>query len=341
MKIRIFAVSVLAAALVAALVVACNGGGGEGDDGGGGGMGAIRTRQGLSVASVSALAGGQGADSEGEEADNSAGAEKPAPGAPAADTVTGSGRAGVSMPDIAPYPFPSLQAGAEGITVQGFASAAADADSAIVEFYFGSNGVGIEPQSDSGGGVSGSTGAEADSLASPSGQAQPITEADLQPVVDAIAGAGVSPDDIEVIAQPSYGDPYYGGSATVRATVRSIDAVDGVVAAATEAASGLTAVAFQGANVSYAVTDCAALERAAMEAAVADARERGQTFASVLGVGLGGVVAASNYSYSLYGGTPCDTGGGGVYPLASVAYAEGASTEVELFATVSVTFAMQ
>ncbi|MEX0799985.1 MAG: SIMPL domain-containing protein [Dehalococcoidia bacterium] len=336
MKIRIFAVAVLAAALVAALVVACdNGDGGNDGDDDGDGAGAIRTRQGLSVASVSALASAQGGDAESDEGTDSA---APAPGAP--DVAVGTDRTGVFAPDIAPYPFPALQAGAEGITVQGFASAAADADSAIVEFYFGSNGVGVEPQSDSGGGVSGSSGAAEDLAASPSGQAQPITEADLQPVVDAIVGAGVSPDDIEVIAQPFYGDPYYGGSATVRATVRSIDAVDGVVAAATEAAAGVANATLQGTNVSYAVSDCAALERAAMEAAVADARERGQTFASVLGVGLGAVVAASNYSYSLYGGTPCDTSGGGVYPLASMAYAEGASTEVELFATVSVTFAI-
>jgi uncharacterized protein YggE/predicted small secreted protein len=336
MRIVTVAIAALLVAALAALAACNTGGGGGGGDDDGDGIGAIRTRQGLSVAAASALAAGQG----GAESDEATDSAAPAPGAP--DAAVGLERSGLYAPDIAPFPYyPSLQGAAEGITVQGFATAAADADSAIVELYFSADGVGIEtPRSEPGGGVSGSSGDAGDLPASAPGQAQPISEADLQPVIDAIVAAGVSRDDVEALVQPYYGDPYYGGSATVRATVRNIDAVDGVVSAATEAASGLANVSFQNTNISYAVSDCEALERAAMEAAVADARARGQTFAGVLGVGLGPVVAASNYSYSLYGGTPCD-GGGGVYPLASLPYAEGQAPEVELYATVSVTFAIQ
>src|SRR3989304_399346 len=50
-------------------------------------------------------------------------------------------------------------------------------------------------------------------------QAQQITEADLQPVVDAIVAAGVPAGDVEVIVTPYYGDPYYGGGAPVPAPV--------------------------------------------------------------------------------------------------------------------------
>src|SRR3989304_1382933 len=96
---------------------------------------------------------------------------------------------------------------------------------------------------------------------------QQITEADLKPVVDAIVAAGVSADDVEVIVTPYYGDPYYGGSATVRATVGNVDSVDAVVKAATDAAGGLADSSMQGANVSYTASACAALERAGVGAA--------------------------------------------------------------------------
>src|SRR3972149_6024178 len=55
----------------------------------------------------------------------------------------------------------------------------------------------------------------------PIGEGQQISEADLQPVVDAIVAQGVSSADIEVITEPLYGDPYYGGTATIRVTVGS------------------------------------------------------------------------------------------------------------------------
>ncbi|KKK91969.1 hypothetical protein LCGC14_2707630, partial [marine sediment metagenome] len=38
---------------------------------------------------------------------------------------------------------------------------------------------------------------------------------------------------------------------------------------------------------------------------------------------------------------PCDSGLGGPYPLGGIAYAEGQSPEVQLIATVTITFAIQ
>jgi hypothetical protein len=58
-------------------------------------------------------------------------------------------------------------------------------------------------------------------------------------------------------------------------------------------------------------------------------------------VGLGDVAGASNYSSSLYGGSPCDSNFTGPYPLGGIAYAEGQTPDVQLFATVSITFAIQ
>jgi len=339
-KPKTIALLIALAALAAILAAAC------GDDGGGKVSG-IRTVKGLSVAAVAAELG-QGGEEEERDSENGDGAT--APGAPAGDTAVGTGGSGLVAPDIAPFPFPSAQESQTGITVQGYGSASVAADSAVLELYFGGNVSGIEPatepdrgETDSSGQTEPSSGAGVD--ASPPEaellqQAQPITEADLQPVVDAIVAQGVSGDDIEIVVQPAYGDPYYSGSATIRVTVRDVGALQGIVDAATNAASALENVSFQGSNVSYTVNDCASLELAAMQAAVEDARERGQTFASALGVGLGAVAGASHYSYSPYG-APCGSDVGGPYPLGGIAYAEGQASEVQLVATATITFAIQ
>ena len=300
------------------LAVACGGDGG-GDQAG------IRTQKGLSVAALSEAVRNASA---GEEDQNGA-----APGAPSG------GGGGFIAPDIFPYPMPSFQQGQDGLTVTGFGSATVPADAAIIEFYFGGKVTGVEPQPAPDTRTEpGSTGSGVSPSAPQTGlEAVPITEADLKPVVDAIVAAGVARDDVEVIIM---GDPTY-PSATVRATVRNIASVNAVVQAATSAAANLGAITLQGNSVSYTVTDCAALEKAAMQAAVEDARDRGAAFAQVLGVGLGSIVGASNYSYSPYGGAPCDSNFGGVIPLRDgIAYAESQASEVQLIANVSVTFAI-
>ena len=151
--------------------------------------------------------------------------------------------------------------------------------------------------------------------------------------------AGVPRDNIEFIEQ-GYRDPFF-ASATLRATGVSVDSVDATVQAATDAAAGLGDIQLQSSNVSYTVADCSALERSAIEAAVQDANERGTLLAEVLGVGRGAIVGAANHSYSPYGGTPCDGGGdSGPVPLGGVPYTEGQASEVQVFAEISVTFAI-
>jgi len=331
MNSRVIAAVVLVLIAVAALAVACGGGNGDGEEAG------IRTRQGLAVAALAA-----GANRAAEAADQ-AGQGSPVPGAPAADSGVSKG-GGLVAPDF--YPYPTLQQSQDGITVQGFGSADITADSAILEFYFGGKVTGVEPaqrdSSEPGSSGSGSNGGGTAGEPAPllEVQAQQITEADLKPVVDAIVAAGVPAADVEVIITPYYGDPSYGGSATVRATLSNVDAVDAVVKAATSASIPAT-ISFSGTNVSYTVSDCAALERAAMEAAVKDARDRATNFAGVLGVGLGDVAGASNYSSSLYGGSPCDSNFTGPYPMGGIAYAEGQTPDVQLMATVTITFSIK
>ena len=277
MKTRVIAAAVVVLIALAALAVAC-GGDGDGKETG------IRTRQGLGVAALAA-----GADI-GAEAGAQDGAGAPAPGAPSADTGVSKGGGGYAAPDI--FPYSPLQQSQDGITVQGYGSAAITADAAILEFYFGGKSTGVEPaQRDSSEPGSSGGGTSAEPAPQLAVQAQQITEADLKPVVDAIIAAGVPAADVEVIVTPYYGDPSYGGSATVRATLSNVDAVDAVVKAATTASIPAN-ISFSGTNVSYTVSDCAALEQAAMEAAVKDARDRATNFAGVLGVGLGDVAGS-------------------------------------------------
>jgi len=322
MKTRVIAAAAVVLIAVAAIAVAC-GGDGNGDETG------IRTRQGLAVAALAA-----GAERSAEAADSQDGTGAAVPGAPSADTGVSKGGTSFVAPDF--YPYPTLQESQNGITVQGFGSAEITADAAILEFYFGGKTTGVEPaQRDSSEPGSSGSGSAPESELAP--VAQQITEADLQPVVDAIVAAGVPAGDVEVIVTPYYGDPTYGGSATVRATLSNVDAVDAVVKGATSASIPAT-ISFSGTNVSYTVSDCAALEKAAMEAAVKDARDRATNFAGVLGVGLGDVAGASNYSSSLYGGSPCDSQFIGPVPLGGIAYAEGQAPDVQLMATVTITF---
>lgn len=329
MKLR-YTVGTLLAVASLALLVAC--GGGDDDSGG---VSNIRTQKGLAVA---ALTEGLAA-TRGEESDTAAGAPVPAADRQASG---GSGTAigydtALAQKDSVRYGgAPLLQQGSDGVTVQGYGSATADADSAIIEFYFSRNG----PITDisSGRAEPGSSGGGAEPAAPDVQEVAPITEADLQPVIDAIVGAGVSRDNVTFVGQP-YFDKFY-SSATLRATVDNVDSVDAIVNAANSAAAGLGGITVNGTNVSYTVNDCTALEEAAMKAAVEDAQERAQVFGRALGVGIGAVTGASNYSY--FGGTPCDPGFyPGPYPLGGVAFAEGQPREVQVIANISVTYAIQ
>lgn len=331
MKARYIAASLLAVALLAALA-AC--GGGNDDEASG-----IRTQKGLAVAAISeGLAGNTTA---GDESDTASGGG--AAGGVGADRQAAPGfattglDAGVSSDSARYGGAPLLQQGTDGITVQGYGSATAPADAAVVEFYFSSNGP--VTATSSGGAEPGFAGGAEPAAPVPEQQEiTQITEADLQPVIDAIVASGVSRDDIEFIGQP-YFDKFY-SSATLRSRVNDVGSVDAVVAAAQGAAAALPAIILNGTNVSYTVNDCTALEQAAMQAAVEDAGERAKVFGQALGVGVGSVTGASNYSY--FGGTPCDPGfNPGPYPLGGITYAQGQPREVQVIANISVTYAIQ
>jgi uncharacterized protein YggE len=327
-----------ALAAVALLLAACGG-----DDDNGGSQTGIRTNKGLSVAAVGSEFDPR-LQSSAAEADDAAGTNAgqwaPVPGFAEQDIA----RSGGFAPDMAPV----LQEGGDGITVQGYGTADADADAAIVEFYFFRGGGGVEPQPAPEGSSRSSDGSAGVGIAEPaapvsdlsasSQEVAQITEADLQPVIDALTGAGVPREDIEFIAQGYYDK--FSSTVTLRVTFDNLGSMDAAVDAATAAAGNLGDIQLSSTNVSYTVSDCTALEKAAMQAAVEDARARGAAFAETIGVGLGSVTGASHYSYSPYGGSACGTGIVGPYPLGGAPYIESQSRVVQVFANISMTFAI-
>ncbi len=348
MKLRTL---VLMAAVLAAtaLFVACNGG--DGDDNGGNTTGtldpsSIRTEKGLAVAAagqalganfglesaVSVASGGiAGGDSIGGGSAIGAPVAIPAP-----PGVPDESRLGV---EIAPYPFaPALQTGTAGLTVQGYGSATAAADEAVIEMWFYRDAYGTprpEPIPLDTGSSSGSDG-DIDFFEEPE-PVDPITEADLASVIAVLESFGA---DVEFVDE-SYGyrDPYY-SNATLRATMSDLGSVDGAIEAAADAADGLADISSSSSSTYFSLTDCSALERAAMAAAVEDAEERADVLADVLGVGRGAIVGASSYSYAPYGNGSCSSSSyyGGYY--AEDGSTPGA-TDVQGFANVGVTYAIQ
>jgi uncharacterized protein YggE len=349
MKIRTL---ILMAAVLAAtaLFVACNGG--DSDDNGDTAAtldpSAIRTEKGLAVAAAGQALGAnfglESADSAittGGTGDSDGASAIGAPVAPgAANGVTDESRLAV---DIAPYPFaPALQEGAAGLTVQGYGSATAAADEAVIEMWFYRDAYSFsEPQPfptmlPDGSIDYGPDGGIDFSPQTPTPVA-PITEADLAPVIAALESFGA---DVEFVDE-SYGykDPY-NSNATLRATMSNLDAVNDATNAAIAAADGLTDIYNSGSNTYFSLSDCSALERAAMAAAVEDAQERGDVLAEVLGVGRGAILGASSYSYSPYGNGSCSSS-----YYYGYGYAEDSSTpgptDVQVFASVGVTYEIQ
>jgi uncharacterized protein YggE len=345
MKTRLITPALAVLAAIALVAVACGGDDGDSD------AAAIRIDKGLDVAAL--VSANIGSD-DGLVGGASDGAEREAP-VPAADF--NSGTALEVAPDVAPFGFPLQEQSLSGLTVQGFGSATADADTAALWLYFGTSFEFderplIEPgfpepdidfeerSSESGSGSDGSAGTNVVEVAPqpvPAPEFQevdPITEADLQPIVDAIVSQGVSRDDIEIQIDQYY-DMYY-SSASIIVTVDDVDSTNAIVEAAAAATGDTADIDFQGNSVSYSVGDCAALELAALEAAVDDAGERGDVFAQALGVGLGEILGASNYSYGA-----CGDGVGGPYPMERYDDFGSGTPEVQVVTAVTITYAIQ
>jgi uncharacterized protein YggE len=352
MKIKTLAIGATIAA--AALFAAC--GGGDGDSasnttGSRNSTSNITTQHGLSVA---ALFSNNSASGDKSNVPAAAPSEGQGGGASSDSAVT-NGNTGVGADGVAAGEPQAVGNGKLGITVSGFGLATADPDAAVIDLYFSRYSyccdVIPQPAPDANGSTSSGSGSSGavppigvpEDVKPPvsTGTVEPITEADLQPVIDALTGAGIARDDIVFTGQ-TYSDPY-SSSATLEVTVGNIDNADSALTAAQNAAANLSDVSMSS-NVSYTLNDCKAIEQAALDAAVTDANERGQQLADALHVGKGNIIGAEDYSWSPSGST-CSSGGY-PYPIyyakdAREGGATGSSNQVQVVAQISVTFELQ
>ena len=361
MKVRGILLSLLA--VLAVVAVACGGAGAEVkvDKGlaaaAGANIGAAQQDSGQAARSaVSASQAGQSAAPASE-----ASYEQPL-GAPAAVSAVSPGMGGSAIAsEAAAYPkgaggaslAPLEQAGPLGIVVQGFGRATAPADTARVQFVVGRSGdiypmplgePSVIPESGvQGGTVEGEIApTKPDVYPTPVPQT-PITEADLQPLIDAIKAQGVSDSDIEVTIYPaSYYGPYGSPTARVTVTLRDMSKVGSLIDAGNQAAAGTGTLYIQNVGVTYSVNDCDALLKEARRAAVEDARDNGAGLAEALGVGLGDIQGATEYSYDPSGYSSCQPQSGPVYyQYEGPPYDPAQPAEVQIISNVTISFAMQ
>jgi uncharacterized protein YggE len=348
MKISVF-LAITATIAAAALFAAC---GGSDASTGGNQTSQIKTQHGLAVAALAADFARSSSSTTNTTANSAAApvaqtgpSSGTSSGGSAAADMSKSAAGSSSLVAAAPQAATSNNT---GITVQGYGMATADADSAIVQFYFssynnmmppgvpvpmpGANGSSVSPPSD------------LKPTAPSPGTVSPITQADLQPVISALTNAGVAAGDIQFSGQGYY--DMYSASATLTATIKALSVVDSAVTAAHSAAANLGNITLQSTNVSYTLQDCKSLESAAMKAAVGDAGERAGLLADALSVKLGNVTGASDNSYSP-AGIPCSSNFYGPYPMPygiaydSIKSGGTSSNSVQVVAQISVTYAMQ
>jgi uncharacterized protein YggE len=119
--------------------------------------------------------------------------------------------------------------------------------------------------------------------------------------------------------------------------------VGGLVDAGYQAVAEGGILYVQNVGVTYSVDDCDALLAEARGAAVEDARDNGAGLAEALGVGLGDIQGASEYSYDPYGYSGCQSQSGTpVYAqYEGPPYDPAQPAEVQIVSQVTISFAMQ
>ena len=328
--------------VAAAMFAACGGGSDAAKDNGGSSSSKITTQHGLAVAALY----GNGQSNVGGDLPAAA----PAAEGSAADSTssnTSARSADIAKTGVDVAAPQAVGDGTLGITVSGFGLATADPDTAIIDLYFSRygyccNNVKPLPEPALPPDANGNTGSGiAPGEPYPTtGTVEPITEADLQPVIDALVGAGVARGDIEFVGQ-TYFDQY-SSSASLHVTVKNLDNVQNALTAAQTAAANIANTSMSS-SVSYTLNDCSAIEKAALDAAVTDAGERGQQLADALHVSKGNIIGASDFSWSPTG-SQCSSYGM-PYPIAYDVSARsaapgGGSNSVQVVAQISVTYAL-
>ena len=172
------------------------------------------------------------------------------------------------------------------IAVQGYGTATAPADSAIVQMVVGDSAYGAPPQPPAPGSTPGAQERQA-----------------VEPVVRALVDQGIAEGDITVLVGPNVQEYMsFGGPATaaIRFTVEAptAEGMQQLIDAATSGAAEERMVVGRVTAV-FKVDDCAALEREARELAIADAEVRANEQAELLGVTRGDLVASRDVPMGL------------------------------------------
>ena len=219
-----------------------------------------------------------------------------------------------------------------GITVIGYGEASAPAETAVIQFSV------------------------VDFNYNPAAAQQDPEQARtaIQPVLDALTAAGVDESAIDLILGPRLIEltKYEGPAlALVRVTLDdpTPDRVAEVIAAVTSGAT-TARLSIGTTGVRYGIADCAALDRAARQDTLADARTRAETQAELLGLELGEVVASRDLpvepqtAYGPYGPVPVANGCTPDVPTATYGTASlppfdpTAEAEVTIYAQIELTW---
>jgi uncharacterized protein YggE len=167
-------------------------------------------------------------------------------------------------------------------------------------------------------------------------------ESTIQAILAALTDEGIAAEDIQTSNYNLWAEQLYGEegpegiggyrvSNQVNVTIRDIDKVGDVIAAAINAGANTIY------GVNFSVADPAALEAEAREAAIADAQERAESLAALSGVSLGDIVdiseALTQVPYPMMG-----LGGGGGEAAAVSSIAPG---QLSYYVQVQVTYAME
>lgn len=199
--------------------------------------------------------------------------------------------------------YPPVSEDQQALMVLGQGEASAPADVAEVEFSFTNYDPYAVPEeglllfSDSSAQTPSSLQAQAP------GDTPALTEAQLQPVVDALVAAGIPSESIEVsivLGSPNV-YPYTTdrGSVSFDLDAPSQEQVKRAVDRVNEAIADREEIFLQNLSVQYSINDCTDLEQDVYQDAITDARNRAMAIATAMGVELAEVpsVAESPFNF--------------------------------------------
>lgn len=235
---------------------------------------------------------------------------------------------------IAQFFYPPADARTQGISVMGYGTATAPADTAKLQLFF----VGAQSSSPSPNPFPTSTGT-------------PLTAEQLQPVVDALVAAGVSADAIELGTASTQAFVFFnipGQQLTITLAQPTSAQVQSLIELAQETAAENDTAALVNTSVQYSINDCQSLAGEAYTVAIADAQSRARAIATQLGVELAAVPSIAESPFSLLTFTPgstCDAPPSISLPfnfnVTQSAPNLGAPAEVQLRRDLFVTFPIQ